>query len=63
MAKVKIDHDLLRALQPDCIILDPMQRTEPMISDNGDSRWAGYRQAENGLFIRMAVLLKILSYR
>ena len=31
MVEVKIDQDLLRALQPGCIILDPMQRTEPLI--------------------------------
>ena len=60
LVKVKIDHDVLRALRSDCIILDPMQRTKPLITDNGDSRWAGYRQAENGLFVRMAVLLQML---
>ena len=58
---VKIDQDLLRSLRPDCVILDPMQRSEPIISDTSDSRWAGYRQAENGLFVRMAILLQLLG--
>jgi aspartate carbamoyltransferase catalytic subunit len=61
LAKVKVDRSLLQKLRPDCIILDPMQRSEPLITDNGDSRWAGYRQAENGLFVRMAVLLRLLD--
>ena len=61
LVNVKIDQDLLQALRPDCVILDPMQRTEPLITNNGDSRWAGYRQAENGLFVRMALLLQMLN--
>ncbi len=63
LVNVKIDQDLLQALRPDCVILDPMQRTEPLITNNGDSRWAGYRQAENGLFVRMALLLQMLNPR
>jgi aspartate carbamoyltransferase catalytic subunit len=61
LAKVRVDQDLLQQLRGDCVILDPMQRSEPLITDNGDSRWAGYRQAENGLFVRMAVLLHLLD--
>ena len=61
LAKVKVDRPLLQMLRSDCVILDPMQRSEPLITDNCDSRWAGYRQAENGLFVRMAILLKILN--
>ncbi len=61
LATVRVDEALLRELKPGCIIMDPMQRTEPLISDTTDSRWAGYRQAENGLFVRMAVLLQILA--
>ena len=63
LATVRVDDALLRELKPDCIIMDPMQRTEPLLSDNTDSRWAGYRQAENGLFVRMAVLLQMLAAR
>ena len=61
LVKVKVDEQLLQSLRPDCVILDPMQRSQPLISDSGDARWAGYRQAENGLFVRMAVLINILG--
>ena len=63
LVKVKFDRQLLQMLRADCVILDPMQRTEPLITENGDSRWAGYRQAENGLFVRMALLLQTLNGR
>ncbi len=61
LVKVKVDEELLRSLRTDCVILDPMQRSQPLIADSGDARWAGYRQAENGLFVRMALLLGILE--
>lgn len=61
LVTVKLDEELMGQLKPRCVILDPMQRTEPLISDTADSRWAGYRAAENGLFIRMALLLKLLG--
>ena len=63
LVKVKIDQNLLQALRTDCVILDPMQRTESLTTVDRDSRWAGYRQAENGLFVRMAVLLDLLDNR
>jgi aspartate carbamoyltransferase catalytic subunit len=61
LVKVKVDEQLLQSLRADCVILDPMQRSQPLIADSGDARWAGYRQAENGLFVRMALLLNILG--
>ena len=61
LVKVKIDQELLQRLTPHCVILDPMQRTEPLITCNGDHRLAGYRQAENGLFVRMALLRLLLG--
>ena len=61
LATVKVDEELLSQLNPDCIIMDPMQRTEPIVSIDNDRRWAGYRQAENGLFVRMAILLQMLE--
>ena len=61
LATVRIDQQLLQLLRRNCVILDPMQRTEPLITNNADSRWAGYRQAENGLFVRMALLLNLLG--
>jgi len=61
LVSVKIDEELLESLKPNCIIMDPMQRTTPLMSDTTDPRWAGYRQAENGLYVRMALLLHILG--
>ena len=61
LVTVKLDEELMGLLKPHCVILDPMQRTEPLISDNADARWAGYRAAENGLFVRMALLLNLLG--
>ena len=61
LASVKVDEELLQELKPNCVIMDPMQRTGPLISDNADVRWAGYKQAENGLYVRMALLLQMLG--
>ena len=61
MVEAKVDKDLLSVLKPGCVILDPMQRSELIIEETGDSRWAGYRQAENGLYVRMALLMKLLA--
>ena len=61
LARVKVDEELLQELKPNCVIMDPMQRSAPLMSDNSDVRWAGYRQAENGLFVRMAILLQMLG--
>ncbi|MCI0794897.1 MAG: hypothetical protein J4O03_15645 [Chloroflexi bacterium] len=61
LVNVKIDEELLQRLTPNCVILDPMQRSEPLITCNGDHRLAGYRQAENGLFVRMALLQLLMG--
>ena len=61
MVSVKVDEELLAALRPDCVILDPMQRNELIVTDTGDPRWAGYRQAENGLYVRMGLLMELLG--
>ena len=63
LATVRIDQGLLQRLSPRCVILDPMQRTDLLTTETADPRWAGYRQAENGLFVRMALLLKLLGSR
>ena len=61
MVNVKINRELLEALKPECVILDPMQRSEAIVIETTDPRWAGYRQAENGLFIRMGLLISLLD--
>ena len=44
------------SLKPNCIIMDPMQRTGDFTIAVEDERLAFYRQAENSLYARMAVL-------
>ena len=61
IAEAKVDKELLAALKPGCMILDPMQRSDLVIEETDDPRWAGYRQAENGLYVRMALLMKLLG--
>ena len=61
LAKERIDQKLLQELRKDCVILDPMQRSESLVTCVKDERWAGYRQAENGLYVRMALLSQMLG--
>ena len=48
-------------LKPGCVILDPMQRGGDFPIEVQDERLAFYRQAENGLFARMALLSHMLG--
>ncbi len=59
--KLRIDADFMATLQPHCVILDPMQRSGDFPIEVEDSRLAFYRQAENALFMRMALLEQMLG--
>ena len=59
---LRIDKDFMSSLRPDCIILDPMQRSGDFAIEVQDQRLAFYRQAENALFIRMALLSHMLGH-
>ncbi len=61
LLNVKIDEDFVARLKEHCIILDPMQRTGDFIIESQEPRLAYYRQAENGLYIRMALLMQMLA--
>ena len=61
MLNLKIDQDFMGRLKEHCIILDPMQRTGDFIIESQDPRLAYYRQAENGLYVRMALLMQMLG--
>jgi aspartate carbamoyltransferase catalytic subunit len=52
----------LAAMRPDAVVLHPLPRTAelPMECD-GDPRAAWFRQAAGGLFVRMALLLKLIG--
>ena len=57
---LRIDEDFMSMLKPHCVILDPMQRSGDFSVEVQDQRLAFYRQAENALFVRMAVLCHML---
>ena len=58
---LRIDRDFMSRLKPHCVILDPMQRSGDFAVDVQDRRLAYYRQAENALFVRMALLSQMLG--
>ena len=58
---LKIDSELMSSLKPHCVILDPMQRSGDFQIEVQDQRLAFYRQAENALFVRMALLSHMLG--
>ncbi len=58
---LNIDAEFMSGLKPDCPVLDPMQRSGDFEVSTTDNRLAFYRQAENSLYVRMAVLVKMLG--
>ena len=57
-----VDHAVLSRMRPDAIIMHPLPRVDeidPRIDD--DPRAAYFRQAQNGLYIRMALLAACLG--
>ena len=58
---LRIDEEFMSSLKPHCVILDPMQRSGDFSVEVQDKRLAFYRQAENALFVRMAVLTLTLA--
>ena len=61
MSALVIDEELMARLRPHCVVLDPMQRSGDFPVEVQDERLAFYRQSENALFIRMALLHRMLS--
>ena len=58
---LRIDSEFMSSLKPDCPVLDPMQRSGDFDVSVADDRLAFYRQAENSLYVRMAVLTQMLE--
>ena len=56
-----IDEKFMSGLRPHCVILDPMQRGGDVDIQVRDRRLAFYRQAENALLVRMALLSQMLG--
>ncbi|KAI3504406.1 hypothetical protein L1887_25862 [Cichorium endivia] len=58
--KYIVDSDILSAMQKHAVVMHPLPRLDEIrVEVDGDPRAAYFRQAKNGLFIRMA-LLKLL---
>uniref|UniRef100_A0A6N2M8F6 aspartate carbamoyltransferase n=1 Tax=Salix viminalis TaxID=40686 RepID=A0A6N2M8F6_SALVM len=58
--KYIVDHDVLNAMQNHAVVMHPLPRLDEITVDvDADPRAAYFRQAKNGLYIRMA-LLKLL---
>ena len=58
---LRIDADFMASLKPHCIIMDPMQRSGDFAVEVEDERLAFYRQSENALVMRMAILADIFG--
>jgi aspartate carbamoyltransferase catalytic subunit len=57
-----IDESCLRLMKPDSIIMHPLPRlNEIRMEVDNDRRAAYFRQAQNGLYVRMALLSQVLS--
>jgi aspartate carbamoyltransferase catalytic subunit len=57
-----IDADAMRRLNPDAILLHPLPRVGEITVDvDADPRAAYFRQAHNGVFVRMALLEHVLG--
>uniref|UniRef100_A0A7S0RKX1 aspartate carbamoyltransferase n=1 Tax=Chlamydomonas leiostraca TaxID=1034604 RepID=A0A7S0RKX1_9CHLO len=55
--KYIIDESIMRALRKDAVVLHPLPRVDEITVDvDADPRAAYFRQARNGLYIRMALL-------
>ena len=57
-----INEEILKLMKNDAIIMHPLPRCDEIKKEvDGDPRAAYFRQAQNGLFIRMALLKMILA--
>jgi aspartate carbamoyltransferase catalytic subunit len=57
-----VDRDLLSRMKPDAIVMHPLPRVDEITTAvDDDPRAAYFRQAQNGLFIRMALLAACLG--
>ena len=57
-----IDGEAMRRLNPDAILLHPLPRVDEITVDvDADPRAAYFRQAHNGVFVRMALLQHVLG--
>ena len=58
---LRIDEEFMARLQSHCVVLDPMQHSGDFPIEVKDDRLAFYRQSENALYARMAVLSRLIG--
>lgn len=57
-----INQEILDLMKKDAIIMHPLPRVDEIsLEVNADPRAAYFRQSENGLYVRMALLKMILT--
>lgn len=57
-----VDRELIRTMRPESIVMHPLPRVDEITTEvDSDPRAAYFRQAQNGLFIRMALLAGCLG--
>jgi len=57
-----VDRDLLSVMRPDAIVMHPLPRVDEITTDvDVDPRAAYFRQAQNGVYIRMSLLAACLG--
>jgi aspartate carbamoyltransferase catalytic subunit len=57
-----INQECLRLMKPDAIIMHPLPRLDEITREvDSDPRAAYFRQAQNGLYVRMALLSLVLG--
>jgi aspartate carbamoyltransferase catalytic subunit len=57
-----INQECLRLMKPDAIIMHPLPRLDEITPEvDQDPRAAYFRQAQNGLYVRMALLVRVLG--
>jgi aspartate carbamoyltransferase catalytic subunit len=62
LKRYAIDSSVLRRMKPDALILHPLPRTVELDkSVDDDPRALYFRQARNGLYVRMALLTMLLE--
>ena len=61
LSTLRLDEGFMEGLRPHCVVLDPMQRSGDFSVEVQDERLAFYRQSENALFVRMALLHRFLN--
>ena len=60
--KFIVDEDLMRLMKQDAVVMHPLPRVGEITPQvDADPRAAYFRQAKNGLYIRMALLATLLK--